>query len=210
VNPDTGGDREDPRGPCDQSQGWKDGYSCLGADFLANLEARNNTGIPSMVVLSHDGDNAFGGGYSYYNECVPNLANGAKTRGNEVVTIQDYVNRYKNNITQTIHVEDGGWVNADGDFGSPTYINWNYPLLDASGRLDPRQRLAREAARDGDLHGHGQPRPDGAADQRARARLLEDSPSPTVPPMRWTARGITTSGRSIRGTCTTATCSTSR
>ncbi len=137
VNPDTGAIEKILVVPADQSQGWKDGYSCLGADFLANLEARNNTGIPSMVVLSHDGDNAFGGGYSYYNECVPNLANGAKTRGNEVVTIQDYVNRYKNNITQTIHVEDGGWVNADGDFGSPTYINWNYPLLDASGRLDP-------------------------------------------------------------------------
>ena len=27
-----------------------------------------------------------------------------------------------------MHVEDGAWVNADGDFGSPQMINWNWPL----------------------------------------------------------------------------------
>ena len=35
-----------------------------------------------------------------------------------------------------VHVEDGGWVNADGDFGSPQFINWNWPLTDASGQFD--------------------------------------------------------------------------
>ena len=25
-------------------------------------------------------------------------------------------------------VEDGAWVNADGDFGAPQCINWNWPL----------------------------------------------------------------------------------
>jgi hypothetical protein len=26
-----------------------------------------------------------------------------------------------------VHVEDGGWVYADGDMGSPIYINWHWP-----------------------------------------------------------------------------------
>ena len=25
-------------------------------------------------------------------------------------------------------MEDGGWVNPDGDFGSPQSLQWNYPL----------------------------------------------------------------------------------
>ena len=28
-----------------------------------------------------------------------------------------------------VHVEDGGWVNPDGDFGSPQSLKWNYPLM---------------------------------------------------------------------------------
>jgi hypothetical protein len=27
-----------------------------------------------------------------------------------------------------VHVEDGAWVNKDGDFGSPRMIGWNWPL----------------------------------------------------------------------------------
>jgi hypothetical protein len=26
------------------------------------------------------------------------------------------------------HCQDGAWVNADGDFGAPQCINWNWPL----------------------------------------------------------------------------------
>ena len=28
--------------------------------------------------------------------------------------------------------EVGGWVNADGDFGSPQFINWNWPPVNAT------------------------------------------------------------------------------
>jgi hypothetical protein len=28
-----------------------------------------------------------------------------------------------------VHVEDGAWVNASGDFGDPTFVNWNWPLF---------------------------------------------------------------------------------
>ncbi|MCC6547331.1 hypothetical protein IT570_09200 [Candidatus Sumerlaeota bacterium] len=137
VNPDTGVEESIVVVPADQGFGWNDGYGCINADFFTALESKNNTSLPSLVLLSHDGDNAFGGGFSYYNECVPNLASDARGRGNEVTSIQSYLNAYGANITNTIHVEDGGWVNADGDFGSPTFINWNYPLLNASGQHDP-------------------------------------------------------------------------
>jgi len=30
----------------------------------------------------------------------------------------------------------GAWVNADGDFGSPQFINWNWPLQNSSGSFD--------------------------------------------------------------------------
>src|SRR5204863_6559627 len=29
--------------------------------------------------------------------------------------------------SDVVHVEDGGWVFADGDMGSPIYINWHWP-----------------------------------------------------------------------------------
>lgn len=137
VNPDTGEEERIIVVPADQGFGWNDGYGCINASFFTALEAKNNTALPSLVLLSHDGDNAFGGGFSYYNECVPNLASDARSRGDEVTSIQSYLNTYGANITNTIHVEDGGWVNADGDFGSPTFINWNYPLLNAAGQHDP-------------------------------------------------------------------------
>jgi hypothetical protein len=137
IDPNTGAEHRILAIPADQAWGWNDGYNCINADFFTALEARNNPLVPSLVLLSHDGDNAFGGGSSYYNECVPSLADNARNRGNEPTTIEQYLAQYEPNITNTIHVEDGAWVNADGDFGSPSFINWNYPLLNASGQLDP-------------------------------------------------------------------------
>lgn len=127
--------------PADQAFGWEDGYGCLGGGFLERLEARNNPAHPSLVLLAHDGDNAFGGGFSYYRECVPNLARDVNNRGNELTTIEQYLADFPPNSPtnpyQVIHVEDGAWVNADSDFGSPSFINWNYPLINAQGQVDP-------------------------------------------------------------------------
>ncbi|MCB2155953.1 hypothetical protein KQI84_13810 [bacterium] len=137
VDPETGAETKIIAVPADQAYGWKDGYSCLGAGYLGDLEALNDPSQPSLSLLVHDGDNAFGGGYSYYNECVPNMANGAAGQGNEVTSIEQYLAEFPPDTNNVIHVEDGGWVNADSDFGSPTYINWNYPLLDSTGQIDP-------------------------------------------------------------------------
>lgn len=123
--------------PADQAAGWNDGYRIINADFIDDLEARNDPNQPSLVLLSHDGDNAFAGGFSYYAEGVPNVANDAAARGGAATSVQEYLNNFPPNPNNVIHVEDGGWVNPDSDFGSPSFINWNYPLIDAQGNLDP-------------------------------------------------------------------------
>ncbi len=43
-------------------------------------------------------------------------------------TIQQYLSQYPVDPSDVVHVEDGGWVNPDGDFGSPQSLQWNYPL----------------------------------------------------------------------------------
>lgn len=82
-----------------------------------------------MILLAHDGDNAFGGGYSYYETCVPNLVNQAVSDGFEPTTIDTYLEDYPIDENDFVHVEDGAWINAAGDFGDPTFVNWNWPLF---------------------------------------------------------------------------------
>jgi hypothetical protein len=46
--------------------------------------------------------------------------------------VQQYLSQYPVDETDIVHVEDGGWVNPDGDFGSPQSLNWNWPLIPAN------------------------------------------------------------------------------
>lgn len=139
VNPETGAISRIQVIPTDQALSWIDGYQCFGVNNLDGILGgpASPDGRPPLVVLSHDGDNAFGGGYSYYMECVPQLANSIGGKGGIMSTVENYLARYTTPETSLVHVEDGGWVNADSDFGSPTFINWNYPLLTRDGQIDP-------------------------------------------------------------------------
>jgi hypothetical protein len=38
--------------------------------------------------------------------------------------------------SDVVHVEDGGWVYADSDFGSPSFINWHWPPSYSSGGVN--------------------------------------------------------------------------
>ncbi|MFM7809125.1 MAG: carbohydrate-binding protein, partial [Planctomycetota bacterium] len=122
--------------PCSQSLGWMDGYSPLGVDNLNRIEARNDPNRPMLVVLAHDGDNAWGGGYSYYMESVPNIVSSASGSGYVPTMVQKYLADHTVPSSDLVHVEDGAWVNADGDFGAPQFLNWNWPPVDASGNVD--------------------------------------------------------------------------
>jgi hypothetical protein len=136
VNPDTGAVSEIVVVPCSQSMGWMDGYSPLGIDNLNRIEPRNDPNRPMLVVLAHDGDNAWGGGYSYYMEAVPNFVSTASGAGYVPTVVQRYLANHPVPAGDVIHVEDGAWVNADGDFGAPQFLNWNWPPVNAQGQID--------------------------------------------------------------------------
>jgi hypothetical protein len=113
--------------PADQAFGWKDSYSTWDLGLIGPIAARNNTSKPALVLLAHDGDNAWSGGYSYYNEWVQQFASTANNDGYEPTTVEQFLHDWPADPNDVVHVEDGGWVYADSDFGSPSYINWNWP-----------------------------------------------------------------------------------
>jgi hypothetical protein len=136
VNPDTGTESLITVVPCSQSLGWLDGYNPLPLNHLDTLQAKNPANRPMLLVLAHDGDNAWGGGYSYYMEAVPNIVSSAVGSGYVPTMVQKYLNDHPVPASDVVHVEDGAWVNADGDFGAPQFLNWNWPPVDASGNVD--------------------------------------------------------------------------
>ena len=60
-------------------------------------------------------------------ECVDSCSL-SRPQGYTASTIQQYLSQFPVAEGDTVHVEDGGWVNPDGDFGSPQSLQWNYPL----------------------------------------------------------------------------------
>jgi hypothetical protein len=113
--------------PSDQIFSWEDSYSTWDLGQIAPLAARNNPAHPALVLCAHDGDNAWSGGYSYYNQWVPQMASTATSDGYEPTTIEQFLSDFPPATNDVIHIEDGGWVFAAGDFGSPSFINWNWP-----------------------------------------------------------------------------------
>jgi len=77
--------------------------------------------------MAHDGDNAWGGGSSYYSESVPGLMNAAASRGYRPTTIQQFLAEHPVPVSDYVHVEDGAWVNAANDWGHPQFVNWLWP-----------------------------------------------------------------------------------
>lgn len=136
VNPETGAVSQIIVVPCSQSLGWKDGYAPLGLSDFNALQTRNDNARPMLVVLAHDGDNAWGGGYSYYQEATPNLVSQANSAGYVATTVEQYLTDHPVPTGDVVHVEDGAWVNADGDFGSPQMLNWNWPPVSSTGVVD--------------------------------------------------------------------------
>jgi len=141
VDPNTGTASEVIIAPSDQVFGWDDSYSTWDLGQIAPLAARNNPAKPALVLCAHDGDNAWSGGSSYYNEWVGQMASTAVADGYEPTTIEQFIADYTPATNDVVHVEDGGWVFADSDFGSPSFINWNWPpsYADANGKnvVDP-------------------------------------------------------------------------
>jgi len=127
VDPNTGNASTIILAPSDQVFGWKDSYSTWDLGLIAPLEALNNPAKPALVLCAHDGDNAWSGGSSYYQQWVGQMAGTAVSDGYEPTTIEQFIHDFPPATNDVVHVEDGGWVFADGDMGSPSFINWNWP-----------------------------------------------------------------------------------
>ena len=136
VDPNTGVESFVTVVPCSQHLGWMDGYNPISTGELTTLDAYNDPNRPMLVVFAHDGDNAWGGGFSYYMEAVPNFVSTAEGQGYKSTVVQKYLNDHAVPAADIVHVEDGAWVNADGDFGSPQFLNWNWPPVLANGTID--------------------------------------------------------------------------
>ncbi len=118
---------------------YVDGYSGANVgDISAKIEPFSDASHPSIVLLAHDGDNAWGGGSSYYNEAVTSFTHAAANAGYKPTTIQQFLKDNPVPANDIAHVEDGAWVNADSDWGHPQYINWLWPLYSKTNyRFDP-------------------------------------------------------------------------
>ncbi len=136
VDPETGQDYSIIVVPSANAMSWDEGYALYGTGQIDNIAGYNDPQHPMLILFAHDGDNAWSGGYSYYNENVTNFCHDAVSQGYEPTTVAQYLADHPVDPEDIVHVEDGGWVNADGDFGSPQFINWNWPLVDENGDFD--------------------------------------------------------------------------
>ncbi|MBI5168105.1 MAG: hypothetical protein HZA61_01315 [Candidatus Eisenbacteria bacterium] len=136
VNPATGAVSSLTVVPAANGMSWNEGYGLYGTGEIDAIAARNDAANPMLVLFAHDGDNAWQGGYSYFMENVTQFSHAAAGKGYEPTTVAEFLADHPVSPTDVVHVEDGGWVNADGDFGSPQYINWNWPLVNSTGQFD--------------------------------------------------------------------------
>ncbi len=108
---------------------YVDGYSGANTgDIASKIEPFSNQSQPSIVLLAHDGDNAWGGGSSYYSEAVTSFSHAAANAGYKPTTIQEFLINNPVSVSDIVRVEDGAWVNAENDWGHPQFINWLWPL----------------------------------------------------------------------------------
>jgi hypothetical protein len=122
--------------PSATAMSWNEGYGLYGTGEIDAVAPYNDPAHPMLFVLTHDGDNDWAGGYSYYYENVNQFCDAAAARGYEPGTIERYLAGHAPEAGDIVHVEDGGWPNADGDFGSPEFLNWNWPLVGATGQVN--------------------------------------------------------------------------
>jgi len=116
--------------PMDDLLSYQNGFSTMDtSDIDAHIAPYNDPAHPSIVLMAHDGDNAWGGGASYYQQSVPNFFNGAAGKGYRPTTIQQFLSDHPVPTNDLVHIEDGAWFNAANDWGHPQFINWLWPSV---------------------------------------------------------------------------------
>lgn len=124
--------------PMDDVLSYMNGYALMGTGEIdAHIAPFDDPDHPSIVLLAHDGDNAWGGGYDYYHNSVPQFAQAAAGQGYVPTTVQQFLDNNPVPEDNVVHVEDGSWVNAANDWGHPQFINWLWPMYTQDFEFDP-------------------------------------------------------------------------
>ncbi len=124
--------------PMDDVLSYMNGYALMGTGEIdTHIAPFDNPDKPSIVLLAHDGDNAWGGGYDYYNNSVPQFAQAAANKGYVPSTIQQFLSDNPVAENEVVRVEDGSWVNAANDWGHPQFINWLWPMYTQDYQFNP-------------------------------------------------------------------------
>ncbi len=128
VNPDTGAEKSMFVVPSDDVLSYRYGYANEGIGKIGEFISpfATDTNKPVIVMPATDGDNAWGGGSSSWQEATPQLFNGAASAGYKPSTPQDFVNAAGANA-DLVHVEDGAWIFPEMDYGSPNFLKWIEP-----------------------------------------------------------------------------------
>lgn len=138
VDPENGTEYKITVVPMCDLLSYQNGYSMMGTgDIDQHIAPYNNNAQPSIVLLAHDGDNAWGGGYTYYSQSVPGFANEAASKGYVPTTIEQFLLQHPVPENDVVHVEDGSWFNAANDWGHPQFINWLWPMYTSGYQFDP-------------------------------------------------------------------------
>ena len=138
VDPETGTEYVLTVVPMAEILSYQNGYALMGTgDIDAHIAPFDNPSQPSIVLLAHDGDNAWGGGYDYYTNSVPGFANEAASKGYIPSTVQQFLDDNPVPAGDIVHVEDGSWFNAANDWGHPQFINWLWPMYTQNYEFDP-------------------------------------------------------------------------
>lgn len=138
VDPETGEIFKITVVPMDDVLSYMNGYALMGTGEIdSHIAPFDDPAHPSMVLLAHDGDNAWGGGYDYYQNSVPQFAQACANQGYVPSTIQQFLTNHPAPENDVVHVEDGSWVNAANDWGHPQFINWNWPLYTTDHEFNP-------------------------------------------------------------------------
>jgi hypothetical protein len=128
VNPETGAEKTMIAVPSDDVLSYRYGYANEGIGKIGQFISpfATDPARPVMVMPSTDGDNAWGGGSSSWNEATPQLFNGAASAGYKPSTPQDFVNAHGASAPMT-HIEDGAWIFPEMCYGSPNFMKWIEP-----------------------------------------------------------------------------------
>jgi len=129
VNPETGTEKSIILVPSDDVLSYAYGYADAG---IGRIQAKiapfaTDPNRPALVMPASDGDNAWGGGFSSWMEATPKFFNDSKNAGYKPTAVQDMVNTKPPPAGQYAHVEDGGWIFPELDYGSPYFLKWIEP-----------------------------------------------------------------------------------